>query len=405
MDRKDDGIVLSGKNDINYDNKIPAPAWEEENSEYGFDSIISAELANRLNQIYQLHLTPALFFEYSTIERLVAYMYANCVSTLFAYFDTSARNDCLAGGHAQSGQTGQGPSPSSTPFSSEVLGTPIAPVTPVDPVTPIDPVTPVTTAPPIAIIGMSGCFPLAPDVQSLWHNLLAGRDCIGEIPPSRWDWQTCFGNSTTEVNSTNIKWAGIVDDVETFDPQFFGISPHEAELMDPHQRLLMMYVWKAIEDAGYDASSLSGTNTALFVGTMSSGYSERLSRAGMAIEGSSSTSLVPSVGPNRMSYFLDLHGPSEPIETACSSSLIAIHRGVHAQSRVVSVLWPLLGASILWSPPKHTSVRAKQACSVLMDAAKPSVPRPMALCAVKGSVYSSSRSSPKLSKPVTISME
>ncbi|TMC15468.1 MAG: polyketide synthase, partial [Chloroflexi bacterium] len=177
---------------------------------------------------------------------------------------------------------------------------------------------------------MSGCFPLAPDVQSLWSNLLKEQDCISEIPPSRWDWHAYYGDPATEVNKTNVKWAGIVEDVELFDPQFFGISPREAGQMDPQQRLLMMYVWKAIEDAGYSAESLSGSNTALFVGTASSGYNERLLQAGVAIEGYSATGLAPSVGPNRMSYFLNLHGPSEPIDTACSSSLIAIHRGVSA---------------------------------------------------------------------------
>src|SRR5436305_5593552 len=156
---------------------------------------------------------------------------------------------------------------------------------------------------PIAIIGMSGMFPQAPDVQSLWSNLLAGKDCISAIPASRWDWQTYFGNPATEVNKTNIKWAGTMEGVELFDPLFFGISPLEAEQMDPQQRLLMMYVWKAIEDAGYSAESLSGTNTALFVGTASSGYGERAFRAHMGIEGYSATGLAPSAGPNRISYF------------------------------------------------------------------------------------------------------
>src|SRR5436305_8743153 len=176
---------------------------------------------------------------------------------------------------------------------------------------------------------MRGLFRSAPDVQSLWKNLLEGRDCIDEIPSSGWDWQTYFGNPATETNKTNIKWAGVIEDVEYFDPLFFGISKAEAEQMDPQQRLLMMYVWKAIEDAGYSAESLSGSDTALFVGTMSSGYNERVSRS-LPIEGYSSIGYVPSVGPNRMSYFLNLHGPSEPIETACSSSLVAIHRGVSA---------------------------------------------------------------------------
>src|SRR5262249_47160472 len=141
-------------------------------------------------------------------------------------------------------------------------------------------------ASPIAIIGISGAFPQAPDVQSLWSNLLAGKDCIGEIPQERWDWQSSFGNPVTaNPNKTNVKWAGVMDGIELFDPLFFGISPHEAEQMDPQQRLLMMYVWKAIEDAGYSASSLSGTNTALFVGTASSSYSERASRAHREIDG------------------------------------------------------------------------------------------------------------------------
>src|SRR5947199_4372457 len=125
--------------------------------------------------------------------------------------------------------------------------------------------------------------------------------------------------------------------------------------MDPQQRLLMMYVWKAIEDAGYAASSLSGTNTALFVGTMSSGYSERVSRANMQIEGYSSTGLTPSVRPNRMSYFLNLHGPSEAIETACSSSLVAIHRGVSAIESGQCDLAIVGGVNTLVSPELHIS--------------------------------------------------
>ncbi|EIW16728.1 type I polyketide synthase, partial [Pelosinus fermentans] len=146
----------------------------------------------------------------------------------------------------------------------------------------------------------------------------------------RWDWREYYGDPAKEVNKTNIKWGGFIDGVEEFDPLFFGISPREAELMDPQQRLLMTYVWKVIEDAGYSPQDLSGTQTGIFVGTGSSGYDGLISKANVAIEGYSSTGIVPSVGPNRMSYLLNLHGPSEPIETACSSSLVAIHRAVQA---------------------------------------------------------------------------
>src|SRR5262249_54579708 len=133
-----------------------------------------------------------------------------------------------------------------------------------------------------------------------------------------------------EVNKTNVRWGAFVDEVGEFDPLFFGISPREAELMDPQQRLLMTHVWKVIEDAGYSAHSLSGTRTALFIATASSGYAELVSQAGVPIEAYSATTNVPSIGPNRMSYLLNLHGPSEPIETACSSSLVAVHRAALA---------------------------------------------------------------------------
>ena len=180
----------------------------------------------------------------------------------------------------------------------------------------------------VAIVGMSGQFPRARDINEFWQNLVEGKDCISEIPSDRWDWQAYYGNPHKETNKTNIKWGGFIDGVGDFDPLFFGISPREAELMDPQQRLLMIHVWKTIEDAGYSPSALSGTKTAIFVGTAGSGYSGLISQENTPIEGYSSTGIVPSVGPNRMSFFLNLHGPSEPIETACSSSLIALHRAV-----------------------------------------------------------------------------
>ncbi|WP_287777581.1 type I polyketide synthase, partial [Janthinobacterium sp.] len=151
-------------------------------------------------------------------------------------------------------------------------------------------------------------------------------------------------------NKTRAKWAGMIDGVDGFDPLFFGISPKEAELMDPQQRLLMLHVWNAIEDAGYAASSLAGSNTAIFVGTCGTGYGDLINRAGVAIEGYSSTGTVASVGPNRMSYLLDLHGPSEPVETACSSSLVAIRRGVLAIERGDSDIAIVGGVNTMVTP-------------------------------------------------------
>ena len=120
----------------------------------------------------------------------------------------------------------------------------------------------------VAIVGISGHFPMAKDVDEFWRTLVEGKDCISEIPNDRWDWRTCItAIQKQKDNKTNIKWGGFIVGIGEFDPLFFGISPREAELMDPQQRLLMTYVWKTIEDAGYSAESLSGSKTAIFVGT------------------------------------------------------------------------------------------------------------------------------------------
>ncbi|TDM99493.1 hypothetical protein CEE86_13955 [Lactobacillus crispatus] len=108
----------------------------------------------------------------------------------------------------------------------------------------------------IAIIGMSGRFPMADDVSEFWRNLVDGRDCISEIPKERWDWRAVYGDPVREANKTNVKWGGFIRGIDEFDPLFFGISPREAELMDPQQRLVMTYVWKAIEDAGLSVATV-----------------------------------------------------------------------------------------------------------------------------------------------------
>src|SRR5690606_26408677 len=134
-----------------------------------------------------------------------------------------------------------------------------------------------------------------------------------------------------------------------------NISPREAELMDPAQRLLLVHVWKAIEDAGYAPKSLSGSRTGVFVGTASSGYCALAARAGAAIESLSATGEVGSIGPNRLSYLLNLTGPSEPVETACSSSLVAIHRALAAIAHGDCDQAIVGGINLILSPETHIS--------------------------------------------------
>jgi acyl transferase domain-containing protein/thioesterase domain-containing protein len=308
-------------------------------NEYGFDSIAFTEFSNLLNQQYKLELTPTIFFEYSDINALAIYLakeYKAVFAEKFAVQTNTVSSPIrekvekiqpmLTRGHSRF-------APSITLATQGVE----------------------QTSCPIAIVGMSGVFPMARDLNEFWENLLEGKNCISEIPPDRWDWQEYYGDPLKESNKTNIKWGGFMDHIDEFDPLFFGISPREATFMDPQQRFLMAHVWKAIEDAGYSAQSLSGTKTGIFAGTSISGYSALINKANIAIESYTSTGVVPSIGPNRMSYFLNIHGPSVPIETACSSSLIAIHQAVSSISNGSCEMAVVGGINTIVTPDNHIS--------------------------------------------------
>jgi len=280
---------------------------DTELGEFGFDSITMTGFAAQVNAELQLSLTPADFFEFATLNRLAAHIAGSATLPVTA-------------------KTAPSPAPVMAPAA--VAGG------------------------DIAIVGFSCRFPQASDGDAFWDNLLNGRDCITRIPADRWDWQAIDGDPKTEHGKTNIHWGGFIDGVFEFDPLFFGISPREAKLMDPQQRLIMMHVWKAIEDSGHAPRSLAGRRVGLFVGTSSSGYRDSIGDA-TGGEGYVATGAVPSVGPNRISYFLDWHGPSEPVETACSSSLVALHRAVQAMRAGDCDMAVVGGVNTIVTPEAH----------------------------------------------------
>ncbi|WP_418132428.1 SDR family NAD(P)-dependent oxidoreductase [Variovorax sp. NFACC28] len=322
---------------------------EAELSEFGFDSITLTAFANVINGMYGLELTPTVLFEYPTLAGLSEHLLHEYRTVLAKQLGDTVRatapelsdasvSAALPMGRSQRVRFAQAPA---MPPERHAAA-PAAAAVPVKPE-------------PIAIIGVSGAFPQAEDLEDFWANLASGRDCIGEIPGSRWDWSRLYGDPAKEVNKTNIRHAGVIDGIAEFDPLFFGISPREAAAMDPQQRLLMTYVWRVIEDAGYAPAQLSGTDTGIFVGTAGSGYSGLLAQAGEPIEGYSSTGALSSIGPNRVSFLLNLHGPSEPIETACSSSLVAVHRAVQAMRTGQCGQAIVGGVNTLVSPEAHVS--------------------------------------------------
>lgn len=186
----------------------------------------------------------------------------------------------------------------------------------------------------IAIIGMAARVPGADSVEALWENLRNGADCITEFPESRKKDIDCY-LTYTGVDQSEIKYldGGYLENLDMFDYKFFRLTPKEANLMDPSQKLFLETAWAAIEDAGYGGKKIVGTNTGLYVGY---GCNPRDNYARMVSDTEPQSGLVSIPGnlaaiiPGRVSYVLDLKGPSLLVDTACSSSLVSVHLACNA---------------------------------------------------------------------------
>ena len=201
----------------------------------------------------------------------------------------------------------------------------------------------------VAIIGMACRFPGADNPDAYWDNLIQGRVDIREVPSERWDWRDYYGDPR-EPNRTLSKWGGFIDGVDLFDGDFFRVSPTEARLMDPQQRLMLQLTWSCLEDAGYLPESLSGSDTGVFVGVAGLDYRELLGVRQRVVEAHRSTGNYLSLVANRVSYFLGLRGPSMPFDTACSSTLFALHYAAQAIRRGEIGMALVGGINIILSP-------------------------------------------------------
>ncbi|WP_433335097.1 beta-ketoacyl synthase N-terminal-like domain-containing protein [Spirillospora sp. CA-294931] len=184
---------------------------------------------------------------------------------------------------------------------------------------------------PIAVVGVGCRLPGGvAGPGDFWRLLLDGGDAIGRVPGERW---TSFDDGSPEtaaVLERTTRWGGYLDDVAGFDADFFGISPREAAAMDPQQRLLLEVGWEALEHAGLAPERLRGSATGVFVG-VSAGEYGHLTAADLAeVEAWTGTGAAMSVIAGRLSYLLDLRGPSLVVDTACSSSLVAVHQAVQS---------------------------------------------------------------------------
>ncbi|MGH3879414.1 MAG: type I polyketide synthase, partial [Actinophytocola sp.] len=163
----------------------------------------------------------------------------------------------------------------------------------------------------VAVVGIACRFPSAPDPAAFWRLLRDGVDAVGEVPGDRWT-----------AGEGADRWGAFVDGVEEFDAEFFGISPREARAMDPQQRLALELGWEALEDGGVRPGDMRDSATGVFIGVTAGDYA---ALTGASVGHHSMTGLSRAVIANRLSYFLGLRGPSLVVDTAQSSSLVAVH--------------------------------------------------------------------------------
>ncbi|MFF8940335.1 beta-ketoacyl synthase N-terminal-like domain-containing protein [Streptomyces paradoxus] len=209
----------------------------------------------------------------------------------------------------------------------------------------------------IAIIGMSCRY--APDLDSpekFWEFLAKGMSTVGDMPEKRWKSYASSSPQATAAMRDTIRRGAFLDDIEGFDAEFFGISPREADFLDPQQRFMLELTWEALADAGIPPLSLRGTDTGVYAAVNSNDYGRRLledlPRTGAyAVNGTTFYGIA-----NRVSYFLDLHGPSMAVDTACAGSLTALHLARQSLLTGETPLAIVGGLNIMSSPSLNVAL-------------------------------------------------
>lgn len=181
----------------------------------------------------------------------------------------------------------------------------------------------------IAIIGLAAQLPLVENLEEFWKFLTGGVDFVSPLPENRRKDVEAFARPGKTDGERPVFFEGsYLDRIDAFDYSFFRLSPQEASLMTPNQRLFLQVAWQAIEDAGYCRTTLAGSRTGVFVGFNADSlfdYKRMVADVDPALLSLAVPGNISSVIAGRISYLLDLNGPSLCVDTACSSSMVAVH--------------------------------------------------------------------------------
>jgi acyl transferase domain-containing protein/NAD(P)-dependent dehydrogenase (short-subunit alcohol dehydrogenase family)/acyl carrier protein len=264
--------------------------------EFGLESVDAVGISGDLEASLSRPLEPTLLYEHPTIEALVDHLVGRSSGVAHARLDKAAAPD------------------------------------------------------PIAIVGIGCRLPGAKGPRALWQSLMRGADAISPVPSARWDAGAFFDPDPLAPGKMGARWGGFIDDVDGFDHAFFKTSFQEAAAMDPQQRALLEVAWEALADANIRPSSLARADVGVFIGIAHNDYEALQLRRPDTVTGQSGLGSALSIAANRISYKLDLRGPSIAVDTACSSSLVATHLALQSLRRGECSMALVGGANVILSP-------------------------------------------------------
>jgi len=218
----------------------------------------------------------------------------------------------------------------------------------------------------IAIIGIGCRFPGGIDSpEKFWQLLLSGQETVREIPITRWQTSQFFDERLDVPGKIYTRYGSFLDQVDSFDNEFFGIMPKEAQAIDPQQRILLEVCWEALENAGFAPFSLKNSQTGVFIGISNNDYTQAQTRSGKpeTIDAYSLTGNLFSTAAGRISYILGFNGPNIALDTACSSSLVAIHLAIQSLRSGESHLALAGGVNLILSPESYIGLCQMHALS------------------------------------------